>query len=126
MRSLPRLPCGKPPSLHPHPWPLSHPGEGDSAMPTLVIANKLYSSWSLRPWLLMRHLGIAFDEVLVPLDQPDTKAEIAKYSPAGKVPILVEGEVRVWESLAILDHLAETCEEVWPREPVARAMARSA
>ena len=94
-------------------------------MPTLVIANKLYSSWSLRPWLLMRQLGIAFEEVLIPLDRPDTKAEIARYSPAGKVPILVEDEVRVWESLAIFEHLAETCDEVWPREPPARALARS-
>ena len=96
-------------------------------MPTLVIANKCYSSWSLRPWLLLKQLSIAFGEVLIPLDQPDTKAEILKYSPAGKVPILIEGDVTVWESIAIMDHVGETCEdaEVWPRDPHARAVARS-
>ncbi len=96
-------------------------------MPTLVIANKCYSSWSLRPWLLMKQLGLAFDEVLIPLDQPDTKAEILKHSPAGKVPILIDGDVTVWESLAIMDHVGEAHEDaaVWPRDPPARAMARS-
>lgn len=93
-------------------------------MPTLVIANKLYSSWSLRPWLLMRQLGIAFDEVLIPLDRPDTRARILEHSPAGKVPVLVEGTTRVWESVAILEHLAES-HPVWPRDPAARALARS-
>ena len=96
-------------------------------MPTLVIANKLYSSWSLRPWLLLKQLGIAFDEVMIPLHQPDTKAQILKHSPGGKVPILIEGDVTVWESLAIMDHVGETYDdaEVWPRDPHARAMARS-
>ena len=96
-------------------------------MPTLVIANKCYSSWSLRPWLLLKQLSIAFGEVLIPLDQPDTTAEILKYSPAGKVPILIEGDVTVWESIAIMDHVGETYEdaEVWPRDPHARAVARS-
>src|ERR671916_2816199 len=96
-------------------------------MPTLVVGNKLYSSWSLRPWLLLKQLGIAFEEVLIPLDQPDTKARIRKNSPAGKVPILIEGDIAVWESIAIMDHVGETFEdaEVWPRDPHARAMARS-
>jgi glutathione S-transferase len=96
-------------------------------MPTLVIGNKLYSSWSMRPWLLLRQLGIAFDEVVIPLHQPDTQAQILKHSPAGKVPILIEGDVTVWESLAIMDHVGETYDdaEVWPRDPHARAMARS-
>jgi|tagenome__1003787_1003787.scaffolds.fasta_scaffold20139078_1 glutathione S-transferase len=96
-------------------------------MPTLVIANKCYSSWSLRPWLLLRQLGIPFDEVLIPLDQPDTKAAILKHSPAGKVPVLIEGAVTVWESIAIMDHVGETFEDaqVWPRDLNARAMARS-
>ena len=96
-------------------------------MPTLVIGNKLYSSWSMRPWLLLKQLGIAFDEVVVPLHQPDTKAQILKHSPGGKVPILIEGDITVWESLAIMDHVGETYDdaEVWPRDPHARAMARS-
>jgi glutathione S-transferase len=93
-------------------------------MPTLVIANKLYSSWSLRPWLLMRQLGIPFDEVLIPLDQPDTRARILEHSPAGKVPVLVDGATRVWESIAILEHLADA-HPVWPSDPQARALARS-
>jgi len=96
-------------------------------MPTLVIANKLYSSWSLRPWLLLKQVGIPFNEIVLPLDTPEFRAGVARYSPAGKVPVLVEGEIAVWESLAIMDHVGEAYEdaEVWPREPQARAMARS-
>lgn len=95
-------------------------------MPTLVFANRLYSSWSLRPWLLMKQLGVAFDEVLIPLDTPTTKAEVLKYSPAGKVPVLVDGDATVWESIAIMDHVGEAYgAPVWPEERRARAMARS-
>ncbi len=97
-------------------------------MPTLVIANKLYSSWSLRPWLLMRQLGIPFDEVLIPLDQPDTRARILAHSPAGKVPILVEDDgLAVWETIAILERVAEVRPDlaVWPWDGAARAHARS-
>lgn len=96
-------------------------------MPTLVIANKLYSSWSLRPWLLLRQLGIAFDEVVIPLDQPDTRARILEHSPAGKVPILKDGPIVVWESLAIADYVAERWPDAgaWPPDPAARALARS-
>jgi glutathione S-transferase len=95
-------------------------------MPTLVIANKLYSSWSLRPWLLMRQLGIGFDEIVIPLDQPDTKAKVLKHSPAGKVPILIDGDVTVWESLAIMDYVGETFGvSVWPADQKARALARA-
>ena len=96
-------------------------------MPTLVIANKLYSSWSLRPWILLKQLGIAFDEVVIPLDTPQFKTEVAKYSPAGKVPIWIDGDIAVWETIAIMDHVGETYDdvEVWPRDPHARAMARS-
>jgi glutathione S-transferase len=81
----------------------------------------------MRPWLLLKQLGVAIEEVLIPLDQPDTKEKILKHTPAGKVPILIEGDVSVWESLAIMDHVGETYEdaEVWPRDPHARAMARS-
>ncbi len=95
-------------------------------MPTLVIAYKLYSSWSMRPWLLMRHLGIAFDEIVIPLDRPDTRARVLEHSPAGKVPILKDGDVTVWESLAIMEYVAETAgAPVWPEDGKARAMARA-
>ncbi len=96
-------------------------------MPTLVIANKCYSSWSLRPWLLLKHLGIAFDEVLVPLGQPDTSARIREHSPAGRVPILKDGDITVWDSLAIMEYAAERwpAAGVWPHERAARALARS-
>lgn len=96
-------------------------------MPTLVIANKLYSSWSLRPWLMLRQAGIAFDEVLIPLDRPDTAERIRRYSPAGRVPVLVDGDVTVWDTLAILEYAAERWPEagVWPADPAARALARS-
>ncbi len=93
----------------------------------LIIGNKNYSSWSLRPWLAMTALGIAFEEELVPLDAPDFKERIWARSPAGKVPVLIDGEAVVWESSAILEHLAERFPEkgVWPSDPVARAHARS-
>lgn len=95
-------------------------------MPTLVIANKLYSSWSMRPWLLMKQLGIAFDEIVIPLDQPDTPARIRKHSPAGKVPILVDGDATVWESIAIMEYAGDALgAPVWPQDRAARAMARS-
>lgn len=93
----------------------------------LVIANKCYSSWSLRPWILMRHHGIGFEEILVPLDLPDTRARILAHSPSGKVPALALGEATVWESLAIMETLAELRPDlpVWPRDKAARALARS-
>jgi glutathione S-transferase len=100
-------------------------------MPTLVIGNKCHSSWSLRPWMLMRELGVAFDEVLIPFSNPfhspEWKAEVRKYSPAGKVPALVDGDIAVWESLAIIEYVAELRPDlvVWPRDRGARAMARS-
>jgi glutathione S-transferase len=94
---------------------------------TLVIGNKNYSSWSMRPWLALTHHGIPFSEVVIPLDQPDTKSRILAYSPAGKVPVLIDGEVRLWESIAILAHLAERFPDaqLWPAEPAARAHARA-
>ena len=95
-------------------------------MPTLVIANKCYSSWSLRPWLLMKQLGVAFDEITIPLDLPDTKEKVLKHSPAGKVPILIDGDVTVWESIAIMEYVGEAYGvPVWPADRKARAMARS-
>jgi glutathione S-transferase len=93
----------------------------------LIIGSKNYSSWSLRPWLALAHHKMPFEEVVIPLDQPDTKSRIAQYSPAGKVPILVDGNKSVWESLAILEHLNDRFPEakLWPSEPSARAHARA-
>lgn len=91
----------------------------------LVIGNRNYSSWSLRPWLLLRQLGLPFAEERIALDQPDTRARILAHSPAGQAPVLVEGPLRVWGSLAIIEHVAESIRAVWPAEPAARAMARS-
>ena len=93
----------------------------------LVIANKAYSSWSMRPWVAMKAQGVAFKETVICLGQPDTAAQIAKYSAAGKVPVLKHDDVTVWESLAILDYLADTIPGPawWPEDHAARAMARS-
>ncbi len=94
---------------------------------TLVIGNKNYSSWSMRPWLAMSAFGIAFREVRVLLDQPDTSARIAEYSSSGRVPLLLAGPMTVWDSLAICEYLAEQFpdKQLWPQDVAARAMARS-
>lgn len=94
----------------------------------LVIGNKNWSSWSLRPWLAMRRAGIPFEEINVQLRQPDTKAEILKYSPSGHVPLLIDGAFKVWDSLAILEYLADAHPEkgLWPSDRKARALARCA
>ena len=98
---------------------------------TLVIGSKNVSSWSLRPWLALVEAGIPFREVSIPLRRPETKAEILRHSPAGHVPILIwEREGRrqpIWDSLAILEFLAESHAEagLWPSEPEARAHARA-
>ena len=93
----------------------------------LVIGNKNYSSWSFRPWLAMKVARIAFAETVIPLDTPDFKSRIADLSVAGKVPVLIDGDTRVWESLAILEYLAEKFPEagLWPRAAQARAHARA-
>jgi len=91
----------------------------------LVIGNKNYSSWSLRPWLAMRKAGVPFEEVQVLLDKPDTKATILKYSPAGKVPVLVEEGRSIWDSLAICEWAAEQNRGLWPEDALLRAHARS-
>ena len=94
----------------------------------LLIGNKNYSSWSLRPWLAMKVAGIAFEETVISLDAPDFKSRVTAVSGAGKVPVLVDGGISVWESLAILEHLAEKfpTSGLWPRDARARAHARSA
>lgn len=91
----------------------------------LVIGNRNYSSWSLRPWLVLKALGLPFTVVRVPLDLPDTAERIRQYSAAGRVPVLVEDGITVWDSLAIIEHLADAHPHSWPGEPAARAMARS-
>jgi len=93
----------------------------------LVIANKNYSSWSLRPWLLLRQLGIDFQEEKLSFSDPAFGERVRSYSPAGLVPVLLDGELRVWDSLAIVEHVAERFPDrgVWPAELRARAMARS-
>ena len=93
----------------------------------LVIGNKNYSSWSLRPWLLMRVASIEFEEIVIPLYQSDSKTRQLAYSPAGKVPILIDGDVTVWDSLAIGEYLAEKFPDaaLWPRQAKARAHARA-
>lgn len=93
----------------------------------LIIGNKNYSSWSLRPWLAMTALGIPFEEILVPLDAPDFKQRVREHSPAGRVPVLIDGEAVVWESIAILEYLAERFPDkaMWPIEPASRGHARS-
>ena len=83
---------------------------------TLVIGNKNYSSWSLRPWVLLRHLQLPFDELLIPLSLPDTQARIAQYGPSGRVPVLKHGELTLWESIAIGEYLCELTGNGWPRE----------
>jgi glutathione S-transferase len=92
----------------------------------LYIANKNYSSWSLRPWVLMRELGIAFREHMVPFGEESTWRSYVKISPSGKVPCLIDGDTVVWDSLAIVEYLAERHDGVWPARADARAWARSA
>ena len=93
----------------------------------LVIANKLYSSWSMRPWLVMRAWQIPFEEIVIPLRTPESKAQVLAHSPSGKVPALVDGDFTIWESLAIIEFLAELLPDhgIWPRERSARAHARA-
>ena len=95
-------------------------------MYTLYIGNKNYSSWSLRPWLLLTELSIPFDEQLVPFDDGGSWDKFRDFSPTGLVPCLHDGAIVVWESLAIVEYVAEKHTQVWPQDPVARAWARSA
>jgi len=92
----------------------------------LTMGNKNYSSWSLRPWILMKHLGIAFDERVLPLDTPEFSRDIESFSPTKRVPVLRHGSLLVWDSLAICEYVCEIAGRGWPRERAARAVARSA
>src|SRR5271165_3035800 len=93
----------------------------------LVLANKAYSSWSLRPWIVLAHFKIPFEEVVIPLDQPETRPSILKYAPNAKCPSLHDGKIAIWESLAIIEYIAEAFPDraIWPRGKAARAHARS-
>ncbi len=95
---------------------------------TLLIGNKNYSSWSLRPWLLLHAFGVPFAEERHVFDTPEFATEIQsrKRSPNGKVPVLVDGDIKVWDSLAISEYLAERHSDMWPMDAAARAHARCA
>ncbi len=94
--------------------------------PLLVIGSKNYSSWSLRPWLFLRKVGFEFEERLVYFDAPDYKAQIAAYSPSARVPLLIDAELKVWDSLAICEYVAELTQRGLPPHRAARALCRSA
>jgi glutathione S-transferase len=102
----------------------------DGVAPRLLVGNKNYSSWSLRPWLLMRQAGIDFVEEKIGFNDPQFKARVQRWSPAGRVPVLVDhdrGDLVVWDSLAIAEYLAERDPDrgLWPADPAARATARA-
>ena len=92
----------------------------------IVLGNKKYSSWSLRPWLALKQTGAPFEEVVIGLDLPDTAEKIRSFSPSGRVPALIDGAVTVWESLAICEYLAEKFPSagLWPADAAQRALAR--
>ena len=94
---------------------------------TIYLGNKNYSSWSLRGWLMLKQTGVAFDEIVIPLYEPQSRPEILRHTPSGKLPTLVHGKVAVWESLAIGEYLAELYPDVglWPKDAAARAHARA-
>jgi glutathione S-transferase len=93
----------------------------------LILGNKNYSSWSWRPWIAMKVAGLAFEEEVISLNAPDFKQRLLQVSGTGKVPTLIDGEARIWESLAILEYLAEKfpAAKLWPADPNARAHARA-
>lgn len=93
---------------------------------TLITANRNYSSWSLRPWVLMTALGIPFIDRIEPFLQPTNYAAFRSFSPAGQVPVLIDGERTVWDSLGIILYLADRHADVWPRDEGARAWAQCA
>jgi glutathione S-transferase len=93
----------------------------------LIIGNKNYSSWSMRPWFAMKVVGIPFEEEVISLNAPDFKERLLKVSGTGKVPTLIDGDVKVWESLAIMEYLADKFpdKQLWPADAKARALART-
>lgn len=93
---------------------------------TLITANRNYSSWSLRPWILMKALGIPFEDRLEPFTKPDNYDDFRQFSPTGQVPLLIDGERRISDSLGITLYLADRHEGVWPRDEEARIFAQGA
>jgi glutathione S-transferase len=104
-----------------------NPSESEPVPLKLILANKAYSSWSLRPWILLTQLKIPFEELVIPMDQPETRETMLKYAPTGKCPSLQDGKITVWESLATIEYIAEAYPDkpVWPKGKAARAHARS-
>jgi glutathione S-transferase len=94
---------------------------------TLVVGSRTFSSWSLRPWLVLKQANIPFTEVVIALNQVATREQIKKYSPSGRVPVLLHGDVRIWDSLAIAEYLHELFPDkgLWPSDRTERALARS-
>lgn len=93
----------------------------------LIIGDKNLSSWSMRPWLVLKSSGLPFDEIKIALDRPETAEQLAEHSPSGRVPVLVDGGMYVWDSLSICEYIAELApdKELWPADPRERAIARS-
>jgi glutathione S-transferase len=94
---------------------------------SLVIGNKVWSRWSLRPWLVLKRFSIPFDEIGIQLRRAETKASILAHSPAGKVPVLRDGSLLIWDSLAIIEYIADLYPDrpIWPRDRVTRGLARA-
>lgn len=92
----------------------------------LIIGNKKYSSWSLRPWIALKVAGIPFEEKVIPFETEEFKRDVGGVSGTGKVPVLIDGDIKIWESLAILEYLAEKFPDagLWPKDVAARAHAR--
>lgn len=101
------------------------PMKGTMSELTLVLGPKNYSSWSMRAWLLLRWLDVSFTEVTVPLYEKGSKELLLRFSPAAKVPVLLDGDLTIWDSFAILSHLAEGYPHIWPADRAKRAQARS-
>jgi glutathione S-transferase len=93
----------------------------------LIIGNKKYSSWSLRPWIAMKQIGLTFDEVVIPMNMPNTRADMLAHSPTGLVPTLIDGDVTIFETIAILEYLNDKFPkaQLWPKDIAARAHARA-
>lgn len=94
----------------------------------MVIGTRKWSTWSMRPWLVARRAGLAFEDVLVALRTPQTAKALDAYSPSGQCPVLIDGDLTVWDSLAICEYLADKHPDkaLWPLDPAARALARAA